>query len=224
MHLGHEFVKRSANPVTEIKAIAGGLAELDVAPPAGVAEALARHLALVAEWNRAYNLTAVRDPAEMVARHVLDSAAALPFLRGQRMLDAGSGAGFPGIVLALLAPETTWVLAESNGKKARFLAYAARRLGLGKRVEIYHGRLESYHPAAGFDTVTARALADLSWLAAWTGPLLAPAGRIVALKGRREQVESECVALGAGWRTQISPVAVSGLAGERHIVVVEGED
>ncbi len=184
---------------------------------------LADYLALVAKWNRAYNLSAVREPEEMVVRHVLDSAAALPFLRGTRMLDAGSGAGFPGIVLALLAPETVWVLVESNGKKARFLDHALRRLALSGRVSVHRGRLESYHPAPGFDTVTARALADLATLAAWSAPLLAPAGRLVALKGRRAEIESERAAFAPEWHVQVLPVAVPGLAAERHIVVLERE-
>ncbi|MGH8274767.1 MAG: 16S rRNA (guanine(527)-N(7))-methyltransferase RsmG [Gammaproteobacteria bacterium] len=198
-----------------------GLKKLGISAPAGAAEALAAHLALVAEWNRAYNLTAVRDPAEMVARHVLDSATALPFLRGKRMLDAGSGAGFPGIVLALLAPETVWVLVESNGKKARFLHHALRHLDLSERVSVVCERLERFHPAAGFDTVTARALAELATLASWAAPLLAPAGRLVAFKGRREQVDAERLALGAEWRVEITAVKVPDLAAERHIVIME---
>jgi 16S rRNA (guanine527-N7)-methyltransferase len=197
---------------------------MDIAAPPEAAQALARHLALVAECNRRFNLTAVRDPREMVARHVLDSAAALPFVRGKYCLDAGSGAGFPGIVLALLAPKTEWTLVESTGKKARFLAYAARHLGLAERVGAAEERLENYHPGPGFDTVTARALADLATLAGWVAPLLAPAGRLVALKGRHEQVEVERAALGDNWRVEVVPVHVPGLAAERHIVVLEQEN
>ncbi|MGH8161386.1 MAG: 16S rRNA (guanine(527)-N(7))-methyltransferase RsmG [Gammaproteobacteria bacterium] len=185
-------------------------------------QALARQLALVAKWNRAYNLTSVRDPADMIARHVLDSAAALPFLRGRRMLDAGSGAGFPGIVLALLAPDTRWTLVEANGKKARFLRHAVRYLDLAGRVSVAQERLEDHHrPAAAFDTITARALSDLATLARWTTPLLAPGGRLVALKGRRGPIESECAALSSDWRADVVAVKVPDLAAERHIVVLE---
>ncbi len=201
--------------------ILAGLETLGIAPAAAQTRVLARYLELVGEWNRAYNLTAVRDPAEMVARHVLDSAAALPFLRGRRMLDAGSGAGFPGIVLAVLAPETDWILVESNGKKARFLHHAVRRLGLSERVAVVRERLENYRPKAVFDTIAARALADLATLAHWTRPLLAPRGRLVALKGRREQIEAERAALTAGWRIEVAAVKVPDLAAERHIVVLE---
>jgi len=201
--------------------IAAGLAALGIEAPAGAAESLHAYLELLAQWNRAYNLTAVRDPGEMVRRHILDSAVALPFLHGARMLDAGSGAGLPGLVLAVLAPRTRWVLAESTGKKARFLAHAVRTLGLGERVEVHAGRVEEYPGTVGFDTVTARALADLPQLAKWVAPLLAPGGRIVALKGRLETAREECAALGDGWRSRINPVNLPGQEAERCIVVLE---
>ncbi len=216
-------MRRIRNEATDARTMSESFARLGIPLPEGAAAALAEYLALVAKWNHAYNLTAVREPGEMVARHVLDSAAALPFLRGTRMLDAGSGAGFPGLVLALLAPDTTWVLVASNGKKARFLDHAVRRLGLGGRVSIHAGRLESYRPQPGFDTVTARALAALAVLTAWTAPLLVPGGRIVALKGRRAEIETELAALPAGWHTQLAKVAVPGETGERHVVVLERE-
>lgn len=203
------------------EALQRGLQSLGAEAPPGAVPALAEYLALVAKWNRTYNLTAIDEPAQMVARHVLDSAVALPYLHGTRMLDMGSGAGFPGVVLAILAPETEWVLVESAGKKARFLDYAIRHLGLAGRVAVHAGRLERYRPGRGFDTVTARALADLAMLAAWGAPLLAPGGRVVALKGRRAQIDGELAGLRAGWDAQVTPVAVPGLDGERHIVVLE---
>lgn len=202
-------------------AIAAGLGRLEIDPPDGAAESLGAYLGLVAQWNRAYNLTAVRDPREMVSRHVLDSAVALAYLRGERMLDAGSGAGLPGLVLALLAPRTRWVLAESTGKKARFLAHAVRTLGLAGRVEVHAGRVEDHAGGTGFDTVTARALAELPQLLAWVGPLLAPGGRLVALKGRADKARAEAAGLAAGWRSRIEPVNLPEEAGERCIVVVE---
>ncbi|MDN5864109.1 MAG: 16S rRNA (guanine(527)-N(7))-methyltransferase RsmG [Gammaproteobacteria bacterium] len=194
---------------------------MSIAPVPSVAAALGNYLEIVAKWNRAYNLTAVREPEEMISRHVLDSAVALPYLRGARMLDAGSGAGFPGIVLALLASDTTWVLVESNGKKARFLDHALRHLGLSDRMSVAGERLENYHSAPGFDTVTARALADLATLVRWTAPLLAPGGRLLALKGKAGQIEAERAGLGAEWRLEVTPVTVPGLEAERHIVCLE---
>lgn len=204
------------------KTLRVALAGLGISASRETMSAFADYLALIEKWNHAYNL--VGDTGEMMVRHVLDSAAALPFLRGGRMLDAGSGAGFPGLVLALLAPETAWVLVESTGKKARFLDHAVRHLGLAGRVSVHRGRLEDYHPASGFDTVTARALANLATLAAWAAPLLAPGGRIVALKGRCAEIASELAALAPQWRSQVLPVNVPGLAAERHIVVLERED
>ena len=203
--------------------IAAALKGQGVEPPDGAAETLAAYLALLAEWNRAYNLTAVREPREMVQRHLLDSAAALPFLHGTRMLDAGSGAGLPGLVLAVLAPDTHWVLAESTGKKARFLAHAVRSLGLGERVSVHAGRVEDYPAGGGFDTVTARALANLPQLGEWLAPLLAPGGRIVALKGRPGIAREECAALGSGWRSRVNPVNLPGQEAARCIVVLERE-
>ncbi len=194
---------------------------LDIRVPAGASDALTEYLSLVAKWNRAYNLTAIRESGDMIASHVLDSAVALPFLRGRRCLDAGSGAGFPGMVLALLAPETEWVLVEARGKKARFLRHAVRRLGLDERVEVAETRLERYQSDAGFDTVTARALADLATLAGWTARLLAPGGRLLALKGRRDRIEAERAALARDWRFDVTPVRVPGLEAERHVVCLE---
>ncbi|MGH8127705.1 MAG: 16S rRNA (guanine(527)-N(7))-methyltransferase RsmG [Gammaproteobacteria bacterium] len=203
--------------------IASGLSTLGVATTPQAVDALTDYLALLAEWNRAYNLTAVRDSGEMVRRHVLDSATALPFLHGTRMLDAGSGAGLPGLVLAILAPQTQWVLAESTGKKARFLEHAARELGLAERVAVHAGRVEAHRDEEGFDTVTARALAELAQLLVWTAPHLASGGRLVALKGQRAMVEAELAALPSGWRSRVNPVTLPDRNAERCIVVVERE-
>jgi len=200
--------------------IAAGLASLGCAAPSGAVATLADYLALVAKWNRAYNITAVDDPEAMVVRHVLDSAAALPFVRGTRMLDAGSGAGFPGLVLAILTPRSEWVLAESAGKKARFLDHAVRHLGLRERVSVHAGRLERYRPGPRFDTVTARALAELAALVGWAEPLVAPGGRFVALKGRRAGVDAEVAALPQGWDARVERVEIPDLGAERHIVVL----
>lgn len=206
------------------ESIRSGLEAMGIAPPPQSTALLARYLAMISEWNRAYNLTGVRDPADMVHRHVLDSAAALPFLRGGRMLDAGSGAGLPGLVLALLAPETRWVLAESTGKKARFLEHAVRELGLSDRVAVHAGRVEACRPGAGFDTVTARALADLPQLVRWAAPGLAPGGRLVALKGQPSAARSEIEALPPGWRSRVNPVTLPGPDAERCIVILERGD
>lgn len=151
------------------------------------------YLGLLGRWNRAYNLTAIRDPRAQISHHVLDSLAILPHLHGQRCLDIGSGPGLPGLVLALARPDQHWVLLDSNAKKIRFLRQAQLELPI-PNVEIVRERIEAYRPARRFDTVVARALADLPQLYRWAQPLLAPGGRLLAMKA--VAAERELAALG----------------------------
>jgi len=184
---------------------------------------LLAYLALLARWNRTYNLTAVRDPREMVARHLLDSLAMVPFIddlaaRGGRLADLGTGAGLPGIPLAIARPGLQVALVESNGKKARFLREAVRQLGLGN-VRVAESRIEAFDAPGQFDAITARALATLPLILELGGHLLAPAGRLLAMKGAIP--DEEIAALPPGWRVDaVHPLAVPGVIGERHLVVV----
>jgi len=184
---------------------------------------LLAYLALLARWNRTYNLTAVRDPREMVARHLLDSLAMVPFIedlaaRGGRLADLGTGAGLPGIPLAIARPGLQVALVESNGKKARFLREAVRQLGLGN-VRVAESRIEAFDAPGQFDAITARALATLPLILEFGGHLLAPAGRLLAMKGAVP--DEEIAALPPGWRVDaVHPLAVPGVTGERHLVVV----
>ncbi len=169
-------------------------------------------------WNQTYNLTAVRDPAEMIPRHLLDSLSALPFVRGERVLDVGCGAGLPGFPLAIALPATRFVLLDSNAKKQRFVEHVIRTLKLDN-VESAHTRVEQYH-AAPFDTIICRALTTLTEFIAGAEHLLAPGGRLVAMKGRLP--EAEIKALPAGWEATVQQrVTVPGLDGERHIIQLE---
>ena len=197
------------------RSIADGLAALglDDAP----ADRLAAFLKLLSRWNKAYNLTAVRDPAEMVVRHIIDSAAVLPWIAGPRVLDAGTGAGFPGVPIALLDPATEVELLDASAKKTRFLVQAAAELGL-TNVSVRHGRLETYQPRSPFDTVVSRALTALDDFVALSGHLIHPGGRLVAMKGKRP--DEELAALRPGWGCRVSAVTVPGLAAERHVVVM----
>lgn len=180
---------------------------------------LVRYLELLAEWNVAYNLTAVRDPAAMVARHVLDSLVVVPYLGGERVLDVGTGAGLPGIPLAIACPQRRFTLLDSNGKKTRFVTHAALTLGLAN-VEVVKSRVEDYRPPAPFDTVISRAFAALADFAAAAGRHLAPGGRLLAMKGAWPQ--DEMAALPADWRVSaVHPLAVPGLDAQRHLVVLE---
>jgi 16S rRNA (guanine527-N7)-methyltransferase len=186
---------------------------------AALAPPLLAYLVLLDRWNKAYNLTAIRDPRAMVALHLLDSLAMHPFVRDIGSLaDLGSGAGLPGIPLAIAVPTLQVTLVESNGKKARFLREAVRTLGLDNaRVAV--SRAEALDRPGAFDAITARAMATLANILAVGAHLLAPGGRLLAMKGARP--DDEVAALPAGWRVDaIHPLAVPGLAAERHLVVV----
>lgn len=192
-----------------------GLAAL--ALPDRLAPPLLAYLELLVRWNRAYNLTAVRDPGEMVPRHLLDSLAMQPHLGAIGTLaDLGTGPGLPGIPLAIATPSLHVTLVESNGKKARFLREAVRQLKLGN-VSVAESRIETFQPGTPFDAITARALATLPLILQLGGHLPGPAGHLLAMKGALPQDEID--ALPAGWQVAgIHPLQVPGLAAERHLV------
>jgi len=145
---------------------------------------LVDYVKLLHRWNAAYNLTAVRDPLEMVSRHLLDSLSVRPYLTGYRILDAGTGAGLPGIPLAVLEPERAFCLLDSNGKKIRFVQQAVMTLGL-TNVNVVKARMESYLPAEKFATIVCRAVASSSDFLLATRHLLACPGRLLIMKGQR---------------------------------------
>jgi 16S rRNA (guanine527-N7)-methyltransferase len=182
-------------------------------------ERLIAYIGLLHHWNRSYNLTAVRDARDMIYRHVLDSLTAMAYLRGEQCLDVGSGAGLPGLVLAVARPDQSWVLLDSNGKKCRFLSHAQVELGLGN-VRVERSRVEDFHPEARFSTIISRALSDLAKFVAGAGHLLAPGGCFLAMKGRNP--ERELSTLGElGKRAEVVPVCLPGLEeGQRHLVII----
>lgn len=177
-------------------------------------------LVLLSKWNRTWNLTAITEPGEMVARHLLDSLSVAGLLRGRRVLDVGSGAGLPGLPLAVACPDIEFALLDSNGKRTRFMTHAAGRLGLDN-VTIIQSRVEDYHDESGFDTVISRAFASLADFVRLAGHLCAPGGRLVAMKGRSDAREA---AAPRGWE-QIGnmPLRVPGVEGERHAIVLRRE-
>ena len=197
--------------------LAAGLEALGL--PAALATPLLAYLALLARWNATYNLTAIRDPRDMVAKHLLDSLAMQPFVRDLRTLaDLGTGPGLPGIPLAIATPGLQVTLVESNGKKARFLREAARQLGLGN-VQVAESRIEAFRPGTPFDAITARALATLPLILELGGHLPGPGGRLLAMKG--VVPDEEIATLPAGWRlAAVHPLRVPGLDAERHLVEV----
>ncbi len=193
-------------------------ATLGVTLGAGDAARLLRLVAELARWNRSYNLTAVTEPGEMITHHLLDSLAIHPDLEGERIADVGTGAGFPGLPLALVNPARHFTLIDSVGKKIRFVAHAARTLGL-TNVSPLNVRVEAFRPAAAFDTVTARAFAPLPRLLAQAGHLAAAHGVVLAMKGRRP--EAELAELPPPWRLERSrPLAIPGLDAERCLLVL----
>ncbi len=177
---------------------------------------LLQYLTLLHKWNQAYNLTAIRDMESMVSRHIIDSLAVLPWLKGSRLLDVGSGAGLPGIPLAIARPELQVVLLDSNGKKIRFLQEVKRILALDN-VEVVQTRAETYRPSQGFDTVISRAFSDLSQMIAWTRHLIEPDGIWLAMKGRRPDAELEPLS----FSYRVETYEVPDIEGERCCVIVD---
>ena len=195
----------------------GQLQALSVVPLSNEQAAkLVAHLDLLDEWNARMNLTAIRDRPAQLTKHLLDSLAVQPYLVGQRVADVGSGAGFPGIPLAIVEPGRQFALIESTGKKCRFLEHVRDTLGLAN-VEVVQSRAESYRPEVRFDTVLARAVGPLADLVKVAGSLVVGGGRLLAMKGRYPADE-----LGAhlkGWKVAaVHPLTVPGLAEERHLV------
>ncbi len=170
-----------------------GLAALDIPVDAEQRARLLGLVGLLHKWNRAYNLTAVRAPEEMVSRHLLDSAAVLPFVEGPTLLDVGSGPGLPGLVLAILRPSLAVTLLDSNGKKVRFQRQAVMELGL-TNVTPVQARVEAFTPeAGGYAQVISRAFSSLGDFVALTRSLVAPDGEWLAMKG--PAVEDELAGL-----------------------------
>lgn len=208
-------MKKIAEPQARL---AAGVRELKLDP--ALVDPLCVYLAELEKWNAAYNLTAVRDPAQMVTRHLLDSLALLPALDGiavTNLLDVGSGAGLPGIPLALARPDWQVAVLDSNGKKARFLRHAVRALGL-TNVEVFESRVEAHEPAQPYDAIVSRAFSALGEFCVLTAPLLVPGGHWLAMKGRLDDNElaalSPFVSAPRAVRLQ-----VPGLHEERHLVI-----
>ena len=179
---------------------------------------LLQYLELLAKWNKAYNLTAVRDEAQMVTRHLLDSLAIAPYLRGQRLIDVGTGAGLPGIPLAIVYPERVFHLLDSNGKKTRFLFQVKTALRLDNMV-VHQARVESFRPLELFDVVLSRAFASLQDMVDSCAHLLSAQGCFLAMKGAYPAEELQ--ALGARLQLRaVHPLSVPGLAEQRHLVEI----
>jgi 16S rRNA (guanine527-N7)-methyltransferase len=201
---------------SEYELLGAGARELGAAFDSQSGAAL---LALVDELelgNAQFNLTAIRDRPGMLRKHVLDSLSLQPYLRGIRIADIGTGAGFPGLPLAIVNPCVSFTLLEATGKKARFVQRTVDKLGCAN-VQVVHSRAESYRPLELFDTVVARALSSLADFAACAGHLCAPGGRLLAMKGKRP--DAEIAALPESFHVlAVHRLKVPGLNDERHLV------
>jgi 16S rRNA (guanine527-N7)-methyltransferase len=196
-----------------------GLAEMHIDAEPELVQRFTRLLRLLDKWNRAFSLTAVRDPAEMVARHILDSLSARPFLAGVSILDVGTGAGFPGLPLALVEPQRHFTLLDSGGKKIRFVRHVLGELALDN-VILEHLRVEAFEPADLYDVVISRAFSSLGEFVRRCGGLVATGGCLLAMKGRYP--DDELTGVPGAWEvTDVVGLKVPGLAGDRHMVVMQ---
>ena len=199
--------------------LAAGIAALGVEVATGAQQRMLDYLALIEKWNKAYNLTAVREPARMLTHHLLDSLAVLPYVRGYRVLDVGSGAGLPGIPLALARPQWQVTLLDANHKKTTFLRQAVIELQLNN-VEVVCERVEAWTPPHFFDTVVSRAFSDLPEFLALAGRLCTKTGVVVAMKGiypheELAQLPKEFLLC------NVVPLNVPGLDAERHAALLQ---
>ena len=194
-----------------------GLAQMGLEIPVEQQALLLEYLALVDKWNKIYNLTAVRNPEEMVSRQLLDSLSIAPFIKGPELLDVGCGAGLPGIPLAIVYPELHVTLIDSNGKKTRFVQQAIAELKL-TNAKVIQGRVENLAEDEDFDTITSRAFADLHLMIRLTEHLLKPNGQWAAMKSGIEELDE--TQLPEGKQVAIHELNVPGENAARRLLVI----
>lgn len=202
------------------KILSTGLTQLKLEQPVDENQqaTLIKYVQLLDKWNKAYNLTAIRDPKQMVTRHILDSIAICPYLRGKRVLDVGTGAGLPGIVLAVLFPERHFTLLDSNNKKTRFVTQAASELEL-TNISVVQSRVENFQAPVLFNTITTRAYSAIGTMIRQTSHLLAENGVFLAMKGTNPVAEIED--LPSNYKVEKNHIiSVPGLDEERHLLEI----
>ena len=198
--------------------LATGLTQLGIALSAPQQQQLLDYLAMLAKWNQSYNLTAVRSVTDMVPRHLLDSLSILPYVPGPRLLDVGSGAGLPGIPLAIARPEWDISCLDSNGKKTRFLRQVVSQLGLA-RVTVVHSRVEHYQAPQPFDCIVSRAYASIADMLDQAGHVCRQGGTILAMYGVDPAPELAALPPQYSLR-QVQSLTVPGLQAARHVVLL----
>lgn len=196
-------------------ALQHGVTELNLELSETAQEKLLQYVQLLEKWNRVYNLTAVPSN-EMIAKHILDSLAVLPWVQGEKILDVGTGAGLPGLVWAVAQPSWQYVLVDSNAKKIRFVQQAVIELGL-HNVTACCARLENYQPEQLFDSIVSRAFAELRTFYELTHQWCAPNGILLAMKGTYPQAELQTLAHVA---ITVQPLTVPQLDAQRHVIIL----
>lgn len=200
------------------KILTNGLAQLDITSTEHQQNNLLKFIELLVKWNKVYNLTAVREPEAMLNLHLFDSLSLLPYLGAtQRLLDVGSGAGLPGIPLAIFRSDINFVLLDSNVKKTRFIQQAIVELGL-KNVQVAHERAEKYHTNEPFDCITTRAFATIAETLNLITPLLEAESRILFMKSNT--AESELSELNSSYHHKVIELTVPGISANRCLVVL----
>lgn len=217
-HSGRSNDPRSFEKESFKSPLSGAAQQLGVSLTESQASQLLCYLELLHKWNKAYNLTAVRNPEEMLYRHLVDSLSVVPWVQGQRIIDVGTGPGLPGIPLAILFPDTQFTLLDSNGKKTRFLTQCKLELGLNN-ITVVHGRVEAFQPEAPFNQVISRAFSAIENMVNWCGHLTDSQGRFLAMKGLFPQ--EELASLPSGYQVETShTLDVPGCDGERHLIII----
>jgi len=208
--------------MTQSELLAKGIAEMALSVPAEAQQRLLQYLGLLQKWNKVYNLTAVRDPLEMVTLHLLDSLSVLPHIKAKNLLDVGSGGGFPGIPLAICMPQLQVTTIDAVQKKAIFMQQVKGELGLDN-LKVVHARVEIYKPTENFEAIISRAFSEIVLFVKVTQHLIVENGRWLAMKGtvphhEFERLEFDTMGVKL---SKIIPLKVAGLQAERHLVVFE---
>jgi 16S rRNA (guanine527-N7)-methyltransferase len=208
----------SASDRTLLSRLERGIEALGQDASTELCERCLAYLGLLVKWNRAYNLSGIRDPEQMLSHHILDSLSVRPYILGRRCLDVGTGAGLPGLILALSLPETHWVLLDSNRKKIRFLNQVKLELKVGN-VEVRHGRVEEFQAAQPFSIIISRALGPLARFWKMTEKLRNEDTRLLAMKGTLPR--EEMAELGKNVGITVHKLKVPGLDEERHLLMMQ---
>ncbi len=196
--------------------LVNGITALNLTVTEPQVEQLLSFIKLIEKWNKAYNLTAIRNREEMARLHILDSLAILPHIEGKRIIDIGTGAGLPGIPLAICLPELSFTLLDSNAKKTRFVQQVVLELKL-KNVEILHSRVENHHPQQAYDAVLARAFASLAEIVKLTAHLPVKGGVLLAMKGQNLDAELTEITT----KKSVISISIPGTDVERCLVRIE---